>query len=89
MMKAASVLCTSQSGISKQISLLENELGVALFERNGRKLTTITPAGKRVLDLAKEVLTKVDDIKLTGPRILRPVMFCQLLLSAFYLCIRT
>ena len=63
---AASVLCTSQSGISKQISLLENELGVALFERNGRKLTSITPAGKKVLNLAKEVLSKVDDIKLTA-----------------------
>jgi len=62
---AGLVLCTSQSGISKQISLLENELGVSLFERNGRKLTTITPAGKKVLKLAKEVLTKVDEIKLT------------------------
>ena len=63
---AASVLCTSQSGISKQISLLEDELGVALFERNGRKLTAITPAGKKVLKLAKEVLSKVGDIKLTA-----------------------
>jgi len=63
---AASALCTSQSGISKQISLLEDELGVALFERNGRKLTMITPVGQKVLKLAKEVLTTVDEIKLTA-----------------------
>jgi LysR family cys regulon transcriptional activator len=60
---AASVLCTSQSGISKQIRLLEEELGVKLFVRNGRKLTAVTVAGEKVLMLAKEVLNKVDDIK--------------------------
>lgn len=64
--KAAGVLCTSQSGISKQISLLEAELGINLFERNSRKLTALTPAGERVLVLAKEVLNKVDDIKQTA-----------------------
>ncbi len=61
--KAASILCTSQSGISKQISLLEGELGVDLFERNSRKLTSLSPAGERVLVLAKEIVNKVDDIK--------------------------
>lgn len=61
--KAATVLCTSQSGISKQISLLEGELGVYLFERNARKLTALTVAGERVLVLAKEMLNKADDIK--------------------------
>jgi len=64
--RAASVLCTSQSGISKQIKLLEQELGVFLFKRNGRKIISITPAGERVLELAKEVLNKVDDIKRTA-----------------------
>ncbi len=62
--KAAIVLCTSQSGISKQISLLEGELGVNLFERNARKLTSLSPAGERILELAKEVMNKVDDINL-------------------------
>ena len=64
--KAAQVLCTSQSGISKQIMLFEEELGVELFSRNARKLTELTPAGKKVLTLAKEVLGKVDDIKQTA-----------------------
>ena len=61
--RAAVVLCTSQSGISKQISLLETELGIDLFERNSRKLTALTPAGERVVVLAREVLNKVEDIK--------------------------
>ncbi len=64
--RAATVLCTSQSGISKQISMLEHELGVDLLERNGRKLVAITPAGVKVLKLAKDVLSKVDDIKQTA-----------------------
>lgn len=61
--KAAVVLCTSQSGISKQIKLLEGELGVDLFERNSRKLTALTTAGERIVALAKDVINKVGDIK--------------------------
>lgn len=61
--EAASVLCTSQSGISKQIKLLEEELSVDLFVRNGRKLSALTTVGETVLAQAKEVLNKVDDIK--------------------------
>lgn len=61
--EAAAVLCTSQSGISKQIKLLEEELGVELFVRNGRKLTAVTVVGERLLRQVKDVLNKVDDIK--------------------------
>ncbi len=64
--KAATFLCTSQSGISKQIKLLEEELSVDLFVRHGRKLIAVTAAGKRVIALAKEVLNKVEDIKQTA-----------------------
>lgn len=60
--KAADVLCTSQSGVSKQIKLLEEELNVELFERNSRKLTGLTIAGKRILELTKQLLDKADDI---------------------------
>lgn len=63
---AASVLCTSQSGISKQVKCLEEELQLILFTRNGRKLTAITPAGKRILALAKDVLNKIRDIEQTA-----------------------
>lgn len=61
--KAANTLCTSQSGISKQIKLLEDELQLSLFNRNGRNLTGMTPDGEQLLILAREVLDKIDDIK--------------------------
>lgn len=61
--KAAAVLCTSQSGISKQIMLLEQELDIHLFERKGRKLISITKEGRQIIDAAKDIFIKVDDIK--------------------------
>ena len=61
--KAAEILCTSQSGISKQIMLLEQELKATLFVRKGRKISALTPTGKQVFGLAEQVLGKVKDIK--------------------------
>ncbi len=59
----AQVLYTSQPGISKQIRLLEDELGIEIFARSGKHLTRITPAGEAVLNVAGEILRKVDSIK--------------------------
>jgi len=59
----AQSLYTSQPGISKQIRLLEDELGVEIFARSGKHLTHVTPAGQVILDAAGEVLRKVDSIK--------------------------
>lgn len=59
----AQVLYTSQPGISKQIRLLEDELGVEIFARSGKHLTRITPAGEAILQLAGEILRKVESIK--------------------------
>lgn len=56
-------LFTSQPGISKQIRLLEDELGVEIFARSGKHLTRVTPAGKVVIDLAGEMLRTADNIK--------------------------
>ena len=56
-------LYTSQPGVSKQIRLLEDELELEIFTRNGKHLTKVTPAGKQVLELAGEILNKVDGIK--------------------------
>ena len=59
----AQSLFTSQPGISKQIRLLEDELGVEVFARSGKHLTHITPAGEVILELAGEMLRKADAIK--------------------------
>lgn len=45
--EAAEALYTSQPGISKQVRLLESELGVNIFERNGKHVKGLTPAGKK------------------------------------------
>lgn len=59
----AQVLYTSQPGISKQIRLLEDELGVEIFARSGKHLTRITPAGEAILKVTEEILRKVESIK--------------------------
>ena len=63
---AATALFTSQPGISKQIRLLEEELGVEIFERRGKQLTRITSAGERILQHASQILGEVDNIRMTG-----------------------
>jgi LysR family cys regulon transcriptional activator len=59
----ADSLYTSQPGISKQVRLLEDELGLPIFARNGKHLTEITAAGKQIVAIAGEILGKVQDIK--------------------------
>ena len=59
----AQSLYTSQPGISKQIRLLEDELGVEIFARSGKHLTHVTPAGEAILRTAEEVLFKVKSIR--------------------------
>ncbi len=56
-------LFTSQPGISKQIRLLEDELGVEIFARSGKHLTRVTPVGKAIIELAGQVLRLTDNIK--------------------------
>jgi len=59
----AQSLYTSQPGISKQIRLLEDELGVEVFSRSGKHLTRITPAGEKILSVAGDILSQVENIK--------------------------
>ena len=59
----AQSLYTSQPGISKQIRLLEDELGVEVFARSGKHLTRVTPAGERIINTAGEILRKCESIK--------------------------
>ena len=59
----AESLFTSQPGVSKQIRMLEDELDVQIFQRNGKHLTEITPAGKAIIEMATEILDKVEGVK--------------------------
>jgi LysR family cys regulon transcriptional activator len=60
---ASERLYTSQPGVSKQVRLLEDELGVQIFERTGKQLTGITPAGQAILEQAECTLNSVDCIR--------------------------
>lgn len=63
---AAETLFTSQPGISKQIKLLEEELGVEIFVRSGKRITAITEPGKAVLDIAQRMLHDMENLKHVG-----------------------
>ena len=60
---AARVLHTSQPGISKQIKLLEEELGFQVFEREGRNVTRVTTAGEAVVEHAQRLLEEAENIR--------------------------
>ena len=60
---AANALYTSQPGISKQIKLLEEELGIEIFVRNGRRIAAITEPGKAVLAIAQRMLHDADNLR--------------------------
>lgn len=61
--EAANQLYTSQPGISKQIRQLEQELGLAIFERHGKTFQGLTPAGQKILAISRELLVKAEGIK--------------------------
>ncbi|MEQ1975595.1 HTH-type transcriptional regulator CysB [Xenorhabdus sp. SGI240] len=56
-------LYTSQPGISKQVRMLEDELGIQIFARSGKHLTHVTPAGEEIVRISREVLSKIDAIR--------------------------
>ncbi|MFN4325556.1 MAG: CysB family HTH-type transcriptional regulator [Azonexus sp.] len=61
--EAAETLFTSQPGISKQVKLLEDELGIAIFERSGKRFTGVTEPGKVVLGIAERILREAENLK--------------------------
>ncbi len=60
---AAERLYTSQPGVSKQLKLLEEELGLQLFTRKGKSLGSITPAGHQVIDRARIIMREAENIR--------------------------
>jgi len=59
---AAEALYTSQPGVSKQIRLLEDELGVKIFERSGKHFTQLTAAGEALVRAAERTLAETHNI---------------------------
>lgn len=62
----ADTLHTSQPGVSRQLKELEDELGIELFERAGRRLLGLTPPGKAVLPIIERLLQEADNLKRAG-----------------------
>jgi LysR family cys regulon transcriptional activator len=64
--EAAEALHTSQPGVSKQIRALEDELGVQVFVRHGKRLASITEPGKAVVAIAERILAEAQNLKRAG-----------------------
>lgn len=63
---AAEVLHTSQPALSKQIRELEDELGVQIFVRHGKRYTALTEAGQKILEAAERVLDEAAALRKVG-----------------------
>ncbi len=61
--EVANVLFTSQPGVSRQIRELEEELGVEIFERNGKRLTGLTEPGKGILHIIERLLLEAENLR--------------------------
>ena len=64
--EAAESLFTSQPGVSKQIRLLEEELGIQIFIRSGKRIVSVSQPGKAVLQMAERILHDIQNIKNIG-----------------------
>src|SRR4029077_5826001 len=60
---AAEALNTSQPGVSRQIQLLESELGFEIFLRTRNRIIGLTPSGQHVVDIARRVVDDVDALR--------------------------
>lgn len=61
--EVAQVLHTSQPGVSRQIRELEDELGIELFIRAGKRLTGLTEPGTQVLPIIERLLADSDNLR--------------------------
>ena len=64
--EAAKTLFTSQPGVSKAILELEDELGVDIFRRHGKRIRNLTEPGKRILASIERILVEVETLKRVG-----------------------
>jgi LysR family cys regulon transcriptional activator len=64
--EVAVMLNTSQPGVSRQIRELEDELGVEIFVRAGKRLTGLTPPGEIIFPIVQRLLLDADNLKRAG-----------------------
>lgn len=63
---AAKALFTSQPGVSKAIIELEDELGVDIFRRHGKRIRGLTEPGRMILNSIELIMQEIDDLKRIG-----------------------
>jgi LysR family cys regulon transcriptional activator len=64
--EAAASLHTSQPGISKQIRQLEDELGVDILVRHGKRIVDMTEPGRMILGIAERILQDTENLRQVG-----------------------
>ncbi|MBP6852924.1 MAG: CysB family HTH-type transcriptional regulator [Rhodoferax sp.] len=64
--EVAAMLHTSQPGVSRQIRELEDELGVEIFVRAGKRLTGLTGPGAALMPIVERMLLEADNLKRAG-----------------------
>ena len=62
----AQALHTSQSGVSRQIRELEEELGIEIFVRDGKRLTGLTDPGRSVVPIVERLLDEAENLRRAG-----------------------
>jgi LysR family cys regulon transcriptional activator len=64
--EAAEALFTSQPGISKQIRMLEDELGVQILVRHGKRVIDLTEPGRIIVEIADRMLKDAENLRAVG-----------------------
>ncbi|XHO04949.1 hypothetical protein ACEQUB_01844 [Ralstonia syzygii] len=64
--EVANALYTSQPGVSRQIRELEDELGVEIFERYGKRLTGLTEPGREIVRIVERLLLEAENLRQAG-----------------------
>jgi LysR family cys regulon transcriptional activator len=64
--EAANALFTSQPGVSKQIRQLEEELGIDIFIRHGKRITAVSEPGQQVLVIVQRMLRDIENLRQVG-----------------------
>jgi LysR family cys regulon transcriptional activator len=67
--EVANALCTSQSGVSKHVKDIEDELGIELFVRRGKRFLGLTDAGKEAVEIVERMLIDADNLSQIADRL--------------------